>query len=177
MLNRCAVTIALVLSLPGLAAAADPTAARQSPPARPAPAGHAAAYLKFDGIEGESKDAAHPHWLEAKSLTITGCSAGDTPAAAATTAAPRDAATGQATGRRIHQALTFTKETDVASPKLMQASTVGTRIKKVRVEQQGLVFELHDVFISHFQSSGGSGGGGHKPAESVTLDFAKCTRP
>lgn len=47
---------------------------------------------------------------------------------------PRDAATGQATGRRIHQPVTFTKRWGAASPQLFQAAVTNEVLKSVLFE-------------------------------------------
>lgn len=50
------------------------------------------------------------------------------------TTSPRDAATGQASGRRIHKPITITKEWDAASPQLFQALVDNETLKSVLFE-------------------------------------------
>jgi len=47
---------------------------------------------------------------------------------------PRDLATGQATGRRQHSPITFTKEWDAASPQLVQAAVTNEVLRSVTFE-------------------------------------------
>jgi len=47
---------------------------------------------------------------------------------------PRDVATGQATGRRQHSPITFTKEWDAASPQLVQAAVTHEVLRSVTFE-------------------------------------------
>jgi type VI secretion system secreted protein Hcp len=50
------------------------------------------------------------------------------------TTSPRDAATGQASGRRIHKPITITKEWDAASPQLFRALVENETLKSVLFE-------------------------------------------
>ncbi len=47
---------------------------------------------------------------------------------------PRDAASGQASGRRIHKPISFTKEWDASSPQLFQACAANENLKSVLFE-------------------------------------------
>jgi type VI secretion system secreted protein Hcp len=50
---------------------------------------------------------------------------------------PRDVATGQASGKRQHKALSFTKAWDAASPQLFQALTTNEKLPMVKFEFVG----------------------------------------
>ena len=52
----------------------------------------------------------------------------------AETVSPRDAATGQASGRRMHKPIRFTKEWDASSPQLFQACVTNETLKSVLFE-------------------------------------------
>jgi type VI secretion system secreted protein Hcp len=52
-------------------------------------------------------------------------------------ASPRDAATGQASGKRIHSPITFTKQWGAASPQLFQAAVTNEVLKAVLFEFVG----------------------------------------
>ena len=52
----------------------------------------------------------------------------------AETTSPRDAATGQATGKRIHKPITITKEWDAASPQIFAALVSNETLKTVLFE-------------------------------------------
>jgi type VI secretion system Hcp family effector len=82
------------------------------------------AYVKIDGIAGESKDSGHEEWIEitsynfgnSQSTTVTASSAG-----------------GAASGRTKLTDFHITKELDRASPKLLGASCAGQHIKQVTI--------------------------------------------
>jgi len=119
----------------------------------------AAGYIKFDGIDGESKAKGHEKWIELSS--VTGLEA----AQAAAVKAPRDAATGQASGRRQHQALVITKQLDKSSPKLAEAVAKKQVFPTLSVSDGTKSYVLRDAIISSIQKTAGG--------ESVTLNFTK----
>ncbi|MDQ8186872.1 type VI secretion system tube protein Hcp [Pelagicoccus sp. SDUM812002] len=67
-----------------------------------------AAYMKVDGIKGESKSADQKDWIDI--VSVSGL------------VSPRDAASGLATGKRQHKPITIVKQVDKSSP-LFQASS------------------------------------------------------
>lgn len=83
--------------------------------------------------------------------------------------APRDVASGQAAGRRMHKPLVIVKEIDVASPKLYEACSTGKHFLSATVEMGGKQYKLYDVVIASVQKSGG----GERPMETITLNFTK----
>ena len=98
-------------------------------------------YLKIDGVGRDSPDGAL--YLKAHSsgdldgdgfpddaVIRLSCADGVAPTAQFRVTAPRDAASGQASGKRMHKPLTVVKEWDAASPQLM-AMKAGYDIKKV----------------------------------------------
>jgi type VI secretion system Hcp family effector len=136
----------------------------------PATSGAADYYLKIDGIDGEATDG---------SIGLTGF-AWDTRADVGRFAeytAPREAASGMASGRRMHKPLTIVKEVDKASPKLMEACAKGTHIGDVEVwsregGQAALRYTLQDAIISSYSISGPSESS-PRPVESVSFSFAQ----
>lgn len=83
-------------------------------------------YVKIDGvktgwIKGESKVKTHPDWIRgyAYESGIT---------------SPRDPATGQASGKRVHEPLTFLKQVDRASPLLSQAIATNEVLSTVQFQ-------------------------------------------
>jgi type VI secretion system secreted protein Hcp len=74
-------------------------------------------FLKIEGIEGESQDFTHKGELQLLSFT-RGASA------------PRDEATGQASGKRVWEDSRFTMRIDKASPQLLQSALQNQQIKK-----------------------------------------------
>jgi type VI secretion system secreted protein Hcp len=86
-------------------------------------------YLKFDGgdtkIEGESRDEAHPKWLEALSWTH---SIRQPKSATASTSG------GHTAERCEHGEMIFTKDIDSTSPSLWLACSQGDTFNKVTIE-------------------------------------------
>jgi type VI protein secretion system component Hcp len=157
------ILIAALTLLPLTAAlAADPGAKSASGGLVPAvkPAGT----LAIDGVRGDRSDG------QMDVLTISG----NCEPAAAAAASPRDAATGQTSGKRMHKPFVITKEVDKASPLLAQAAASGKKIPKVKVKQEYMTFELKDVIVTSYKTSGG--GSGKAPTESFTLNFASCAK-
>lgn len=108
------------------------------------------AFLKIEGIPGESRDAAHPGWIEIESWSW-----GATPAAA-----------GKCTLHDFH----FTKKTDAASPALAKAALVGLLIPSATVEVNGERHMLQNVMVKSVQNVNGDTG----PGQAIALNFTKC---
>lgn len=127
-------------------------------------------YLKIKGIDGEATDG---------SIGLTGYawdSRADVGRFAEYTA-PRDAASGMASGRRMHKPMTIVKEVDKASPKLMEACAKGTHVGDVEVwsregGQARLRYTLQEAIISSYSISGPAEPSAH-PVESVSFSFAQ----
>ncbi len=127
-------------------------------------------FLKIDGIQGESKDAAHKNEIEVLSLNWGANQTG--------TAAYGG---GAGAGRVNMQDISFTKRFDKASPKLMLNCCNGTHIKnavftlrKAGGEQQEYMFiRLNDVIVSSVSAGGSTDGGDDIPLESVTFNYGK----
>ena len=83
------------------------------------------AYLKIDGIKGESNDEAHAGWIEVSSVQMG-------------VLQPRSATASTAGGhtaeRCEHRSITLTKLADLSSPILMQACSAGRTIAKAKLE-------------------------------------------
>jgi len=136
------------------------------------------AFLKLDGIKGESADAKHKgemdiinfHW----GLSQTGVQA---------------TGGGGGAGKVHFQDIHFIKATDSASPKLMLACATGEHIKEghFTVRKAGgeqleyLKIKLTDILVSGFKDHGGVKGKitvgmdlvDSVPRETITLNFAK----
>lgn len=98
-------------------------------------------YLKIDSVAGEA--AGGPIYLKAQStgdlngdgrpdaaIIRINCSAGSIHAAQFQVVSPRDSASGQASGKRMHKPMTVVKEWGAATPELMAMKT-GYDVKKV----------------------------------------------
>ena len=122
------------------------------------------AYLKFEGIQGESRETAHQGWIEVSSFQW---------------GVGRSASMGSATGgagkvsvSEIH----ITKTVDGTSPLLMRACASGQYFKNAVLEVRAHggrneTITLENVLISSVQS----GRDGEVPTESITLNFEKST--
>lgn len=118
----------------------------------------AVGYLKIGDIKGESTDRDHKDWIIIESMSVD-----------KDVNAPRDAASGLATGKRMHKPFVITKELDKSSPKLAEACAKGTVVKEAEVGGPGVRYKLKDVIISSIQPSSS---GGH-PTETISLNYEK----
>ena len=127
------------------------------------------AFLKIDGIDGESTDAKHKDWIEVLSFSW-GVSQ---PASGSASTA------GGATHQRANfQDFSIAKTLDKASPKLALACSDGTHIKKITLELcraggdkvKYMEYLLEECIVS---SCGEGGGGGGEPTDSVSFNFGK----
>lgn len=127
------------------------------------------AFLKIDGVKGESTDEKHKDWIEILSFTH----GMNQPASVAS-------GTGGRTGARVSMSdFSVTKVVDNSSPHLAQACCDGRHLKEVKVElcEAGgdkhiyMVYTMENVIISSFQPGGSKGD--DKPLENVTFNFGK----
>jgi type VI secretion system secreted protein Hcp len=123
------------------------------------------AFLKLEGVPGESTDPKHGGWIEVESYQLD---------------ALRSSATGGAGAGKVHvHDFSFTKKVDKASPVLMKACTKGqhfpTATLSVRKagggQQEYLVIKLQDVVVSSYRTGGGAGA----PTETMVLNAAQAT--
>jgi type VI secretion system secreted protein Hcp len=125
-------------------------------------------FLQIEGVDGESQISPGGIDLEAYSYDVK---------------APRDVATGQASGKRSAvdmSDITCSTRLSKATPKLMQACATGTHFPtaKLTCRKAGstgapvdfLVITMEDVMISSYVSGGG---GQQLPTESISLNFTK----
>lgn len=96
-------------------------------------------------------------------------SSGAGPGKVTATSAPRDLATGQASGKRMHKPFTITKEMDAASPKLFEMCASGKHIPEVDVDMGSAHYVLHDVVISSATKSSA----GERPTETLSFTYQK----
>jgi len=96
--------------------------------------------------------------------------------------APRDAATGQATGKRQHPPVKVVKQIDAASPQLQKAAATGEHLKEVVFqlyrnnagkEELYETVRLTDAIISSFQNRGSSSVHSGHPTEEISLEYSK----
>jgi type VI secretion system secreted protein Hcp len=125
------------------------------------------AFLKLDGLPGESKDKAHPDEIEVFSFSWGVSNPGGLSTG------------GTGTGKASFQELNVTNNTHKSSPKLMLACCGGEHIKKavLTLRKAGsssfdyIKVTLTDVLVSSYQEGGDNGG--NAAVESVSLNFAK----
>lgn len=127
-----------------------------------------AAYIKFDGVDGECKDKDHANWSDLESFTQ-----GISKPGLGTGATRRR-------GDVILEDVVCTKEIDKSSPKLAEAVCKGRVFPKVEIHvtasytDSGRVtyysYELTNVLVSSYNISG-SGQAEQVPTEDFTLNF------
>ena len=123
----------------------------------------AAAYLKFDGVDGEVKDSKHEMWIDVLSFsqTITRDSEGSSSGAA-----------------RQRAGVTFgdivvVKELDKSSPKLAESIAMGKVFPKVDIHLTSsagtyYTYELKNVMVTSYSINGGAD---DRPTEEVSINF------
>jgi type VI secretion system secreted protein Hcp len=137
--------------------------------------GHAAGsvFMSVTGARGPLQgDAKSPHgsqWIPIVQLDES-------------VVAPRDAATGQASEKRQHQAIKVVKLLDASSPRLQNAVATREHLKEVvfqlyrsggEKEELYETIRLSDVIISSIQNRGGASAHDNRPAEEITFQYEK----
>jgi type VI secretion system secreted protein Hcp len=127
----------------------------------------AAAYIKFDGVDGEAQDRDHRSWSDLISF-----SQGQL--------VPTAAATNRAAGRVVFEDIVIAKELDKASPKLAEAVAKGkvfptvvihwARVVAGGTAQTYYTYELKNVQVTSY-SIGGSAQSEPVPTETLSLNF------
>jgi type VI secretion system secreted protein Hcp len=131
------------------------------------------AFMKIDGIPGESTDDKHKDWIE-----ILSYSSGVSQHSGSASRSDAGAAAG---GRAEFQDFSITKKIDKASPKLFLFCANGKHIKDVTFElcratgdkQKYMEYKLSDVIVSSARPSGSPQGGEEVPVEEVSLNWGK----
>ena len=126
------------------------------------------AFLKIDGIQGESKDDKYKDWME---ISFYKWGAKQPTSASASTAG------GGSSERASFGPLTVHKELDRATPKIAVACADGSHIKEVKLELcraggeklKYMEFKMSDVIISSVEIVGGTG----IPTEVLNFDYGK----
>lgn len=128
------------------------------------------AFLKIDGIEGESPDSKHSKEIQLLSFSF----GADQPGSSNTGG-------GAGTGKVNMHDLSVLKNVDKASPKLLVACATGQHIKSAVLtsrkaggdQQDYMVVTLSDIIVSSVQASGQANGTDGLPTEQVSLNFSK----
>jgi type VI secretion system secreted protein Hcp len=114
-------------------------------------------WLKLGEFKGDTREAPHRDWIGVIAVSRA-------------IASPRDVATGQASGKRQHGEIQFTKLVDKSSPGLSRAAATGQHFDTAVLEGRGTRLVMHDVLVSSIQQ--GAGHGDAVPTETVTLNYA-----
>jgi type VI secretion system secreted protein Hcp len=122
------------------------------------------AFLKIDGIDGESTDKAHQGEIEIDSFSW-----GETN--------PSTGGGGGGSGKAVAQDFHFTSQVSKASPLLMLACATGRHFNKAVLTCRKAGFEfmkirIDDVLVSSYQTDGHSGEDA-RPEDSFALAFQK----
>ena len=119
-------------------------------------------YIKFDGIEGESKSTTHRGWSDIESFSQE--------------LEKKVAVVGVTTRRgvtNLGKSISIIKKIDKSSPKLMEALTRGERIPMVELEvtdSNNVIyrFELRNVSVTNYMVMGAEM---DIPKEEITISF------
>ena len=126
------------------------------------------AFLKIDGIEGESQDSTHKGEIE-----IDSWSWGET------NSGTMHSGGGGGAGKVAMQDFHFTQQMNKATPKLQEACATGHHIKKAVLtcrkagtdQQPYLTFTFTDLLVSSYQTGGH--GATPIPQEQISMNFGK----
>ncbi|MEJ8676874.1 Hcp family type VI secretion system effector [Chromobacterium amazonense] len=129
------------------------------------------AFLKIDGIPGESGDDKHKDWIEIQSFKHKM----EQPAQVSASTA------GGATAERVnHDMFEITHFLDKASPKIYEACCTGKHIKEITIElcrsggdkQKYMEVKMEQVLISKVEPQGSANDAGF-PGEKVSFSYGK----
>ena len=130
------------------------------------------AFLKIDGIPGESTDDAHKDWIEVLSYN-TGISQ--------TASGSASSGGGASAERADFQDFSIVKTLDKASPKVAVACADGSHIKEVKLELcraggdklKYMEYKMSNCIVSSVRPGGSSQGVETLPLEEVTFVYGK----
>jgi type VI secretion system secreted protein Hcp len=127
------------------------------------------AFLKIDGIDGDSTDSKHKDWIEIQSFSW-GLERTEGPGGGP----------GGGAGRAVPEDAQFVAGVSVASPRLFQACAAGQHLREANLsvvrsgEQQTEFYKwrLTDVLVSSYHTAGDAGSD-EVPADQFSLDFGR----
>jgi type VI secretion system secreted protein Hcp len=128
------------------------------------------AFLKIDGIDGESTDKTHPNEIEISSFSWGVANTGD-----------GSTGSGGGTGKAALQDFSFSMATSKASPNLMLACASGKHLSQAALTLRRGGFEfvkirLADCLVSSYQLAGDNTSASedpNSPHDSMTIRFDK----
>jgi len=123
----------------------------------------AAAYIKYDGVDGEAADKDHSGWIDVLSVSQSISRSMDSGLSA------------RSSGAASFSDITVTKELDKSSPKLAEAVAMGKVFPKVEFHLTSThgtyyKYELTNVMITSYSMSGDAD---DRPTEEVSFNFAE----
>lgn len=129
-------------------------------------------FLKIEGVDGESTDAAHQKWIELLSFSH-GMS--QPPSSVVSSAG------GAGSGRVNMQDFSIVKHLDSASPKLAMACCTGQHFPTVKIEVcraggdklKYMEYKMTNVLVASVRPGGSSQGSDEVPLEEVGFNFGK----
>lgn len=130
------------------------------------------AFLKIEGIPGESQDDKHKEWIEVLSFSL----------GVHQPSAGHRSTGGAAAGQRVDvQDVSIVKHLDKASPKLFLHCCNGKHIPSIILElcratgdkTKYMEYKLSDVIVSSYRPGGSAQGGEPLPMEEFSFNFAK----
>lgn len=130
------------------------------------------AFLKINGVPGESTDDKHKDWIEILSYS---CGVSQSSSGSASSGGGRSAE------RADFADFSIVKALDKASPKLALFCANGNHIDEIKVElcratgdkQKYMEYVLSDVIVSSARPGGSSQGGEALPLEEVSFNYGK----
>ncbi|MBX7219360.1 MAG: type VI secretion system tube protein Hcp [Blastocatellia bacterium] len=133
------------------------------------------AFIKFDGIQGESRDSKHKDWIEVLSYNFS----------VNQTASISSSSHGSKSAERANFSdFHFTKALDKATPFMAFACASGQHFPKVMIEicraagndkEVFMRYTLQDVLLTGYSTSGSGGGGEGEtiPTENIGITYGK----
>jgi len=130
------------------------------------------AFLKIDGIDGESTDDKHQKWIEILSYSH---------GLSQPLSGSRSTSGGATAERCDHSDFSVVKALDKASPKLALFCCNGKHIPTVKLElcragekkEKYMEYVMSDVIVSGVRKGGSAQGGESLPLEEVTFNYGK----
>ena len=129
------------------------------------------AFLKIDGIPGESTDEKHSEWIEILSYTFS---------ASQSSSGSRSTGGAASSGRVDFSDFSIMKGIDIATNKLLEHVCTGKHISEITLEictaaaekTPYVLITMKDVLITQVAPAGSAGG---DPMETVSFNFGQIT--
>jgi len=128
------------------------------------------AFLKIEGIEGDSQQKGHEHEIEVSAFNWGETQTGNIGSGG-----------GGGAGKVQMQDFHFTMKSSTASPTLMRSCASGEHIKDATLtcrkaggsQQEFMVIKMTDILVSQYSIGGSAGAEGSDPDDLLSLAFVK----